>query len=550
MKVSVTPLIGQRSHTLMLAFIALTALTAAWHWMAFISSQDPWYRNTDMNVHNLVDALSLNSGYSPHFVDQPAAPTKFLLALDYRIRNELGLLPTWTLKRFARSPNLLREYAPLIQAERVHSRILVMLVIIATAAIIGHVTRRFDLACFGTVLLSGSTGLLFHGLLIRPELLCVGFGSVLALYTIWLAGKAIRPAVHVFWVLLAGMCVGLALLSKLPALYYGAVTFAACCLLPWSPPRERSGTDRTVFPLAALIGLAAGAGLLGLLLLTNPSTEFLSSTALARMRLAAICAALLPLVGLAQPQTMATRFVRARLLDGCVLFAGVIISLLLWHGLLRTVLPAPAASEYLARILNTVFYPDPLFRLYTNPDEQHRFQELGHFFLEMPGLFITTAALTCLVGLSRTVPRQTHVLLGLLMAQGIGMAVLLSKRQFLAQYIVFAQLPFLAIWPIALAALHDRWQATAPASEQRWPVALAISAALTLSISGLLELRPKYRNYQDDKAIPVRDLTVTFLYDNDAHPPAYLAAMKARYPSRQEFTAALNSYLSAPANRH
>lgn len=550
MKAGVTSFLGKRSHSLVLALVALTALAGAWSWMAFISSQDPWYRNTDMNVHNLVDALSLNSGYSPHFVDQPAAPTKFLLALDYRIRNELGLLPAWTLKRFARSPDLLREYSPLIQAERVHSRILVMLVILTTAAVVGHVTRRFDIACLSTVLLSGSTGLLFHGLLIRPELLCAGFGGVLALYTIWLAGTSTRPSAHVFWVLLAGVCAGLALLSKLPGLYYGAVTFAACCLIPWSAPRDGLVAERTVFRLAALIGLAAGAGLLGLLLLTNPDPELLNPIALGRIRLAAVGAALLPLAGLARPQNTTLRFITARLLDGSVLCAGALISLLLWHGLLRTILPAPAAGEYTARILNTVFHPDPLVRLYTHPEELHRLKELGRFFLELPGLFVTTAALTCFLGFSRSIPRQSRVLAGLMLAQSIGMAVLLSKRQYLEQYNVFTQLPLLTIWPVALAALHDRWKFAAPAGEQRWPVALAISAALVLSLSGLLELRPKYLNYQDDAAIPVREFTITFLYDHDAHPPAYLSAMKARYPTRREFAAALNSYLSVPAHRH
>jgi hypothetical protein len=47
----------------------------------------------------------------------------------------------------------------------------------------------------------------------------------------------------------------------------------------------------------------------------------------------------------------------------------------------------------------------------------------------------------------------------------------------------------------------------------------------------------------------VNELTVTYLYDHDAHPAAYLAALKARYPTRNDFIAELNLFLANPANR-
>ncbi len=50
--------------------------------------------------------------------------------------------------------------------------------------------------------------------------------------------------------------------------------------------------------------------------------------------------------------------------------------------------------------------------------------------------------------------------------------------------------------------------------------------------------------------IPVRDLTITFLYDHDAHSAAYLAAMKKHYPTRGEFSAELDKFLRNPANQH
>ena len=77
-----------RHRTIVLA-LALGALAFAWANMAFISRTAPWYRNTDMNIHNMADALAINSSHSPNTIDQPGLPLKFLLALDFRIRHEI-----------------------------------------------------------------------------------------------------------------------------------------------------------------------------------------------------------------------------------------------------------------------------------------------------------------------------------------------------------------------------------------------------------------------------------------------------------------------------
>ncbi|MDP2138461.1 MAG: hypothetical protein Q8J74_11485, partial [Candidatus Didemnitutus sp.] len=115
--------------------------------MAFISANDPWYRNTDMNIHNMVDALAINASQSPNTVDQPGLPSKFLLALDYRLRHELGLLPVWNLHQFGASPDPLHEIPALIRIARIHSRILVILLILAAAGLIHVVTRELESAC-------------------------------------------------------------------------------------------------------------------------------------------------------------------------------------------------------------------------------------------------------------------------------------------------------------------------------------------------------------------------------------------------------------------
>lgn len=542
--------VSGHTHRAVLATLAVVSLVLAWTWMWLISAHDPWYRNTDMNIHNLADALSLNSGYAPGVVDQPAAPTKFLLALDYRIRNALGLLPTWTLKRFARSAEPLRELAHLVQVGREHSRLLVIGFILCAAGFVWDITRRFDLGCFTIVLLCGSSGLLFHGLLVRPELICLGFGGVLALHCAWRGTVSSQPALRSLWMFLAGVCAGLALLSKLPGLFYLALVFAWCALAPLLP-----SADDKVSPAEPSRGwtsalcLVTGLCTLVLLLVMAPDQTRLNPVTTLRLRGMATFVALLPLVTLAGARNRIMRYLLGRGTDLVLLLAGLLASFVGWFGLLQTVLPYDAAMVCMGKILNTVVYPDPLLTLLTHPGTAHRTQEALKFFLETPVLIVGTTALAITVASFRTVPLRWRAFILLLLVQGLGMMLLMSKRLFLHQYSAFVQVPFLLIWALSFAALQDRWLSRNPTAP-RWPVALATMATLFLVLTVPIALNPKYNGFQDDSALPVRDLTLTFLYDHDAHPPAYLAAMKKRYPTRAEFAAELNRFLSDPSHRH
>ena len=543
---------ARASHRVIMAALAFVALGLAWTWMWRISAQDPWYRNTDMNIHNLADALSLNSGFGPGVVDQPAAPTKFLLALDYRLRNAVGLLPTWTVKRFARASEPFHELAHLVQVGREHSRLLVILFILISAAFIGHITRRFDLACFTIVLLCGSSGLLFHGLLVRPELLCAAFGGVLALYCGWLATMTPRPAARVGWLTLAGLCAGIALLSKLPALLYLGLVSGWCCIAPLLPvpAGEAPPAPAPARGWATAICLVTGLATLVLLLKIAPLQNMINPVATARLRGAAVLVALLPLFALSGVRGRLIRYLIDRSTDLAVLLAGVLAAFAGWFVLLRTVLPAAAAADYTAKILNTTVYPDPLLKLFTLPGSSHRLQESLKFYLETPVLFSATTVLALALAFVRVAPLRWRALILLLLAQSLGMVFMMSKRLFLEQYSVFTQVPLLLIWALSLAALHDWWQTRGRPPAPRWPVALATTAAMALVLTVPVSLVPKYAHFQSDAEIPVRDFTITFLYDHDVHPPAYLAAMKQHYPTRAEFAAALNRFLSDPANRH
>lgn len=540
-----------RSHRLLLVVLASLSLALAWFWMSELSSRSTWYRNANMDAHNVIDALALNSGYPLGTVDQPAAPTKFLLALDFRVRNALGLQPVWTLKRFARSADPIRELAELVQIGRQHSRGLVILFILAAAAGVGQLTRRFDAACLAVILLSGSSGLLFQGMLLRPELLCALCGGVLAFQAAWLAVAATRPHRRTLWLFAAGVGGGLGVLAQLPAYFYLVVILLWCAFATRTPGRV--AVPAMPVPHArmwvAILGSGTGLATLALLAALGPQMGTVTPVALLRLRLVAAAVAFLPLWAFVPTQNHSSRFGVDRLLDLSLLGGGLLAAFLGWLGLLCTILPAGIAAGQLAKIYQTTFNPEPLLQLYIEPGWTHQWHEALRYLIDRPALIVMTGLFTVGLALVRSVPTRWRLAVFLLWFQGAGMTLLVSRRGFMPQFNIFLEVPLLLGWCVGLTALHACWCRTQPAAEQRWPAVLVIAAAFILTLTMPLRLAPKYQSYRGDDGRQPNGLTLTFLYDHDAHPPAYLAAMKARYPNRAAFEAALERLLADPANQ-
>jgi len=540
-----------KSHRLAHAGIALLALVFATLVMTRISRNDPWHRNTDMNIHNIADALSLNSGYPLGIVDQPATTTKLLLAFDFRLRGAVGAQPVWTLKRFARSPDLIAQLADLVRAGRQHSRALVVLFILFAGFFVAQATRRFELGCLAVVLLSGCSGLLFHGLLIRPELLCTIFG-VMAMHCGWLATQSTRAAGRTLWLVLAGAGGGFAILSKLPGLYFLFLVFGWCAISPLIALAEGRGASSAppFSPRAMLILPAIGLILLLCVLSFSAAGSEVHPAAARRLRLLVGLAALLPLLQLVRSPSRITSYLVDRALEFALLLGGALGACVGWFVALRATMPPAAAANYGVKVLDVVFFPDPLVQLYTQPGIAHRLHGLLRFFVESPVLLVTTTVFAlALLGL-RGVNLRLRAFALLFFAQSIGMIWMMSKRQYFSQYSIFVEVPLALTWCFGLAALQEWWQRRANETERRWPAAIAVTAAFILMLTMPLDLAAKYIGYQDDASVPVSDFTITFLYDHDAHPEAYRAAMKARYPTRPEFVQALSRYLADPAHRH
>jgi len=527
--------------------VALVSPLIAWHGMTDISRGDPWYDNADVNIHNMVDALAINSNISPARVDQPGLPGKYLLALDYRIRHFAGFLPVWNLRKFGNSPDPLRELPVLVRIGRVHSRILIVLFLLTAAGVIYAVTRNLEAALFALALLSASAGLLFHGLVNRPELLCTWFGTVLLPFCLWRftasGGSHARPV----WLFAAGIAAGLGILAKEPALYLLPACFAWCWLV--------AGTTQDVSGLApdrtrltpVLLPVVASAAFFWLMKSLVAVPDALSAVAIFRLYLVAGIIGVLPLAALYRGHSRVGVFLAQRCLEMAWIGGGAVASILLAFAGLRAVLTHLPAVTYLARVLDFVAHPDPLLKYFLS-STPHPGREFLLFVRESPLLLICATAVAVAVVLGRAIPVRLKALIGLLWLDALILPAILAHSYFQEPFSVFAQVPLGMVIVLGLFELGV-WRADASSRTGHWAVPLIMTATTVLVLTVSLRVEAKQRVYRTETDPPVSNLTLTFLYDHDAHPERYREIMHQHYETREKFSAALAQFLANPANR-
>lgn len=345
--------------------------------------------------------------------------------------------------------------------------------------------------------------------------------------------------------------VGLATLSKLPGIcYFGLCSawcwFAAVLRVARRQPGPKAAVA-TEFRRGILPAIA-GLLLLGLLLFLAPFESTLGEVAVLRLRLAAGALGFLPLLLVRDCDRPFLRFLQERGRELLLLAAGLCTALPLSYLALRAVMTETAASEYMARVLAFVIDPGPTMRSLI--DTVDATPALGQYLRRDLVLFIAVIATgLALLRLRPDAVKPTAFLL-LLTTGGLGMIVVLSKRHFTPYYGIFFQVPLLLAGTIAIQGLLDWLQARLAArSIARWLGLLAAGLATLLLLGGLPRVRSLYENYQSDAALPVNELTLTFIFDHDAHAAAYLKIMRDRYGSRAQFRAVLDEYLADPANR-
>ena len=318
--------------------LGLLALTIAWITMAGLGWATPWYRHVEISPPTLSNALALNTALLPAGHHEPGLLTSYSLALDWRLRHHAGSPVAWNLAAIGQSGEPLAELRSLVHAGRAHSRLLVILLIICGGALACAVIPGLESGSFSVALLCSSAGLLYHGVVVRPELLGCGLG-VGMLLSVWLGTAASTWWQHQRGLFIAGLCGGLAAVAQPSGLFYLLVGYSWCWLAGLTAPGPRPGRPGLypgLLPLACAVVLLA---------LAHQATVAGTLTAVTgeRLRGFALLAGLLPLLALWPDSGRAGAFLRERAGEFALLGSGALGALILAFVALRAILPAEAA---------------------------------------------------------------------------------------------------------------------------------------------------------------------------------------------------------------
>lgn len=525
--------------------LALLATLGSARNLAEISEVDPWFHNLDMDMHNMVDALLINSGFSAGTFDQPGVPMKNLLALDYRMTHRFGHLTAWNLGEFDALENPLAAVPRLMSIGRSHSRVLVAAFLLAVGLTIYGLCRSVRAAALGVILMAGSSGLLFQGLLTRPELLCAFFGQILAFFCMSRGIQLGRSAVAGIWFAAAGLCVGFSILDKLPGLIYLVIYGGWAALDTMSHSRlageaETQPTGRWPGWLTDtfLIVLPSGATYCWTNLLWHGSTglEAIEVSRLHFVSVTLVAGALLIYL----PLPCQWRNGWQTSLRRCLLLAsGAVAALPLSYLFLRITLSERSASNYICYVIHTVIQPSGVISAYAA--NQHMFAEFGKFIghdLWLIGLALLGTILTCVfIPGQRPIKTASAVLL----VTAFGMAMLMAKRYFILSYVIFTQVPLLLVITLCVYATMeaiDRW-ITSKFSMAGWAGAMLVACALIFT--GDLRLKREYSAYQ---GFSETSNQIEFIYRNGTLSGAYRLLMQKHYGNEAGFEKSLNTMMA------
>jgi hypothetical protein len=427
----------------------------------------------------------------------------------------------------------------LVQLGQMHSRLLVILLIFCGGALAGAVIPGRGSGALAVALLCSSAGLLYHGSVLRPELLGGGLGGVLVLLGVWHGTAALTWWKHHLGLFLAGLCGGLAALAHPSGIFHLFVGYAWCWLAALTAPALRPGRPgfRTgLLPVAIaviLLGLAHQASALGVT--TAVTAE--------RLRALALIAGLLPLLALWGDPGRPGAFLRERASEFALLAGGALAALVLAYGGLRLLLPADAALACWAGQLELFFYPGPFGEnLLAAPPGIGR--EVIRFVRESPFLFAGAAALTLATVLQREVPVRTKAFVGLLLLGALGHTWQLAHLRYTESASIGVQVPLLLACAIALLAAEP-WPLHSGRRPWLAPVILVAAAVLLVT----LPLRLHVKSPPAAAPATVSAHALHHLFDHPAHPPAYRRTMRDHYDDRDGFEQALGRYLSVPDHR-
>jgi hypothetical protein len=522
--------------------LALLALLATWIYMANVAGTSPWYRHAEANLPTLTDSLALNNGVAPARIAEPGLLSSYLLALDLRIRHGLHRLPVWNISTLGASTSPLHELQALVRLEQMHSRILIILLILGGGALACSVVPGLESGCLTVVLLCGCAGLLYHGLTVQPELLSCGLGVVLALLCAWHGTNATNWRDHHGGLFLAGLFGGFAALVQTFGVIHLFAIYAWCWLAACSVPALRPGRPGIrvgLLPVASAILLLWFAQRVSG---TGATNEVIAE----RLRAMSLLVGLIPLVTLWSGANRRGAFLRERASEFALLCGGALAALTLAYATLRTILPADAALVCWADQLEHVFYPGQFtVNILTAPAGIVR--EILRFIRASPFLYVSAIALAFTICQQRDIPVRTKAFIVLLLATALGQTWQLAHSSFTESASVGVQVPLILVCAIAVLSAGP-WPHRSGRRPWLAPVILVVAAVLLVTAPLRLHVNSPPEP-SGDKSM-VSGYTLTYLFDQHDHPPAYRQMMQDHYGNRVDFERAAQEYLAQPGHRY
>jgi len=168
-----------------------------------------YWRNADMDLIVIYNALVLNDGQPQIYFDHPAYFTILSMKLWFRLLHGLGLLDAWSLATIPSASNTPAFDAAMTSAVRA-GRVLAFLIatgcVLTFAGLVRLVVRDWRIAMLATLAFAFSGGIAVHSRILRSELVAV-FPVISALLILIVAGRRASIARPLAMTTAAALCV-------------------------------------------------------------------------------------------------------------------------------------------------------------------------------------------------------------------------------------------------------------------------------------------------------------------------------------------------------
>lgn len=186
-----------------------------------ISRHYPYYFAWDMDYVTTLDTLLIRSGLLPDHINHPCFGMYLILGLTQRVARLFDVISVGSLTDLSGSLSPLAGMAELTTFNRLHTPFLLLAIVLFLWLALGRLVRRLPAwaALLVLLLLGTQESLAYHAAMIRTEAYSLFYWSAAVLVAM-AAAKARRPALKNAGLLLCGLLLGLAFLTKIQSLLY------------------------------------------------------------------------------------------------------------------------------------------------------------------------------------------------------------------------------------------------------------------------------------------------------------------------------------------